>query len=364
MGYPGEVGRQLKYRKQALATLIAFKFTFVALSIALSVSACNSVSQAVSSVKTGTYAPGFILNSVRGGAYNLASLRGQSVLVSFMNTQAKATSAEADPSRAQIPVLKSMQQQYAPQGLTVMIVDAARLTTGNQPSLSDLINFTYDWRLDSIPVLVDEKGQVADLFGVSSVPTTFLIGSDGLIQQRWDGIAASAQIALAIEGGARVLASHATQPSLTSALNTCPQESFPQATFAGVGLARSLSNAIWLVDNGRTWEVSEKFALQWIVIDDANKAGSGKVRLQVTGRYLNSDSFNLIDKEVAVLTEDEAHGLLNQSNQQDSHGPKIYLLPISVALDAPGCLELQAIVTDEGTGNALYTGQTFVSVTS
>src|SRR5215212_9370411 len=70
----------------------------------------------------GGSAPDFDLQAVRSGSYHLADLSGQVILLSFINTQAEATSATADPSRAQIVFLKSMQEQYGANGLIVMIV--------------------------------------------------------------------------------------------------------------------------------------------------------------------------------------------------------------------------------------------------
>jgi peroxiredoxin len=161
----------------------------------LIVSACGSAT----SIGPGTSAPDFTLQAVRGGEYDLQNLLEQPVLLSFINTQATGGSATSDPSRAQIVFLKSMQEQYGSKGLVVLIVDAARLATGKQPSQNQLINFTYDWQLEHIPVLDDPDSAVARSYAVKSTPATFLIGADGIIQQRWDGFASASQLALSID---------------------------------------------------------------------------------------------------------------------------------------------------------------------
>src|SRR5215216_287128 len=100
-------------------------------------------------LEPGRPAPDFDLQAVRGGFYHLADLSGQMVLLSFINTQADTPSVTADPSRAQIVFLKSMQEQYGQKGLVVMIIDAARIATGSYSGTDRLLNFTYDWQLDN-----------------------------------------------------------------------------------------------------------------------------------------------------------------------------------------------------------------------
>lgn len=150
-------------------------------------------------LEPGSSAPGFDMQAVRSGSYSLADLSGQVILLSFINTQADATSATSDPSRAQIVFLKSMQEQYGVKGLIVLIVDATRIATGSDPGMDHLINFTYNWQLDQIPVLEDPDGIAAKAYTVTSTPTTFLIDADGMIEQRWDGFASASELALSIE---------------------------------------------------------------------------------------------------------------------------------------------------------------------
>jgi peroxiredoxin len=168
-----------------------------AMLMALGVSVANATA-GKNPVHAGSQALDFTLEAARGGSYHLEDLQGQAVLISFLNTQARATDTP-DPSRSQIVFLKSMLEQYEVIGLVVLIVDAAHLHTGEQPTLDNLINYTYNWRLDTIPVLIDPDGITARLYGISDTPTTFLIGIDGIIQQRWDGSATAPQLAFAIE---------------------------------------------------------------------------------------------------------------------------------------------------------------------
>jgi peroxiredoxin len=134
----------------------------------------------------------------QGGTFSLPSYRGHPVLLSFLDTQAAATKA-GNPSRAQVVFLKSMERQNQAYGLRIVIVDAADVVGKPEPSLKTLINYTFDQALpSSILVIGDQGGTVARAYGVTTVPTTFLIDQRGVIKQRWDRFAPAAELEFAI----------------------------------------------------------------------------------------------------------------------------------------------------------------------
>jgi hypothetical protein len=148
-------------------------------------------------IEAGVPAPALAGSAVRGGEVSLERLRGHVVLVSFLNSRAEAT-AEGDPSRAQIVFLRSMQTQHERFGLHIIVVDAAELAGAGRPSRRDLVNYTYDWNLDSAIAVLRDDGTLARRFGVEQAPTTFLIGPDGVVGRRWDRLAPAAQLDFAI----------------------------------------------------------------------------------------------------------------------------------------------------------------------
>ena len=148
-------------------------------------------------LEAGMRAPALTGGGVRGGTVDLARLRGHVVLVSFLNSQAEAK-MQGDPSRAEIVFLSSMQRQHERFGLRIIVVDAAELTGAGTPSHDDLVNYTYDWNLDSAIAVLGDDGTVARRFGVEHAPTTFLVGSDGVVRKRWDGFTPAAQLDFAI----------------------------------------------------------------------------------------------------------------------------------------------------------------------
>ncbi|HEU0291783.1 MAG TPA: redoxin domain-containing protein [Anaerolineales bacterium] len=313
-------------------------------------------------LEPGSTAPEFALHAVRGGEYRTADLTGQPILLSFINTQAEASSATADPSRAQIVFLKSMQEQYGPKGLVVWIVDAARIATGKRPSQDHLINFTYDWQLDDIPVLDDTDSSVARSYVVESTPVTFLIGADKVIQQRWDGFASASQLALSIEalvGAPAHRPADTAEGPATLPAATCPNEVQPQAKFAGVGLARPLSEALWVVDGGGSWGTGADFPVQWILIDTRNLTQQAPVHIKVLGQYTEDQQIiTLTDQSMELLATDVANGLLSGNVTP----PTMYSLVTTVLLERPGCMRIWAVVTRDDSTVPLYQGSLDVSV--
>jgi hypothetical protein len=148
-------------------------------------------------IEAGVPSPALAGSAVRGGEVSLERLRNRVVLVSFLNSRAEAT-AEGDPSRAQIVFLRSMQTQHERFGLRVIVVDAAELAGAGRPSRNELVNYTYDWNLDSAIAVLRDDGTLARRFGVEQAPTTFLIGPDGVVRKRWDRFAPAAQLDFAI----------------------------------------------------------------------------------------------------------------------------------------------------------------------
>jgi hypothetical protein len=179
-------------RKLVLA-LVTFAVLLGALALALLLRTEERSTQ----LEVGAHAPELGGKAVRDGEVSLERLRGHVVLVSFLNSRAEAT-PEGEPSRAQIVFLRSMQSQHARFGLRVIVIDAAELAGAGRPSRNDLVNYTYDWNLDPAIAVVPDDGASARRFAVERAPTTFLIGPDGVVRERWDGFAPAARLDLAL----------------------------------------------------------------------------------------------------------------------------------------------------------------------
>jgi hypothetical protein len=116
---------------------------------------------------------------------------GAVTLVSFLATQPDGA---ATPSRSQAVELVSLSSQYAAKGLRVEIVD----DTATPAAQSVLENTVYDWQLGSMPLLADPGHAIAHRYGITTAPTTLLIGRTGAVLARWNGYVLTAVAAQAI----------------------------------------------------------------------------------------------------------------------------------------------------------------------
>lgn len=153
----------------------------------------------VSSVElqAGMPAPDLTLPRAQGGFYHLAAQQGHVVLLSFLVTQPDTL---ATTSRSQAVVLLSMQHQYGPRGVEVVLMDESGRAGQEPPPLSALLNVTYDWDLGSIPLLSDGASHTtARTYGVQQLPTTFLLGVSGQVVSRWNSKVLASQVGLALQ---------------------------------------------------------------------------------------------------------------------------------------------------------------------
>ena len=118
-------------------------------------------------------------------------ISGSVTLVSFLVTQPDDA---ATPSRSQAVELVSLSSQYATKGLHVEIVD----DTATPAAQSVLDNTVYDWQLGSMPLLADPSHALAHRYGITTAPTTLLIGRTGTVLARWNGYVLTAVAAQAI----------------------------------------------------------------------------------------------------------------------------------------------------------------------
>jgi thiol-disulfide isomerase/thioredoxin len=109
--------------------------------------------------------PDFALLDLGGGLQRLSTRRGRIVLINFWATWCA-------PCRAEMPTLEALYQTYKDRGLEILAVSSDRQ---GAPLVLPLM---MQYRL-SFPVLLDPSGEVTRLYGVASLPTTYVLDRAG-----------------------------------------------------------------------------------------------------------------------------------------------------------------------------------------
>jgi peroxiredoxin len=138
----------------------------------------NSGSQAQAAgpaaVGKGSPAPDFTLKKVDGGELQLSSLRGKAVIVDFWDTW-------CPPCRKAMPHLQELSVTYSDD---LVVVGVALGREGEAKVRSFVQNHGITFEM----VMFNNDQKLIDSFGgIQSIPTTFLIDSEGIIREKWVG---------------------------------------------------------------------------------------------------------------------------------------------------------------------------------
>jgi len=131
-------------------------------------------------IPTGQFeAPDFTLKDLKGKDVTLSSLKGKLVFLNFWATW-------CPPCRAEMPSMQTLYEKYEDKGLVILAVNLREDKKTVEKFLKKN-GYTF-------PVVLDSEGAVGGgMYGVSGIPTTYFIGSDGYILGRlvgtreWDG---------------------------------------------------------------------------------------------------------------------------------------------------------------------------------
>ncbi len=116
-------------------------------------------------------APAFSLTDLNGRKLDLADYKGKVVLLDFWATW-------CGPCQIEIPGFVKLQERYRDQGLVVI---GLSLDDGPGP----VREFYQEFRMNYPVALANQE--VAELYGIFGVPTTFLIGRDGRVYSKYTG---------------------------------------------------------------------------------------------------------------------------------------------------------------------------------
>jgi len=132
---------------------------------------------------TGRPAPALPTKALSGRPATLASLRGGTAVVNFFASWCQPCVREA-------PQVERAYQQLA--GRAKMV--AVDWNDGRGSALAFLKRFHW-----TLPVLEDPNGLVGDSYGISGLPTTFVLDANGRIAKRLTGPVTTATILAAVK---------------------------------------------------------------------------------------------------------------------------------------------------------------------
>ncbi len=111
-----------------------------------------------------TAAPDFTLKGRDGKNIKLSELRGQVVMINFW-------ASWCGPCRQEMPLLEQLYQRYKPLGFTILGVNVEEDSSAAEKLLRDIPV--------SFPILFDTSNAVSRLYGVSAMPSTFMVDRNG-----------------------------------------------------------------------------------------------------------------------------------------------------------------------------------------
>jgi cytochrome c biogenesis protein CcmG/thiol:disulfide interchange protein DsbE len=119
--------------------------------------------------RKGFLAPGFTLESNSGAKFSLEDQKGKVLLINFWTSW-------CPPCRAEMPAIQRVYTDYRGDGLVVIGINAT-----DQDELTSVKSFIADKQL-TFPILFDDDGEISRQYNLHSLPTSFFVDQNGIIQ--------------------------------------------------------------------------------------------------------------------------------------------------------------------------------------
>ena len=134
----------------------------------------TTLSDATSQIglQEGNRAPDFTLQTLDGVEMKLSDMLGKLVFLNFWTTW-------CPPCKAEVPHLQEFYEEQKDNNVEVIAVN---LTTSEKKA-DNVGEFVKEYGL-TFPVLLDNKGDVADTYQILTIPTTYVIDTQGIVRKR------------------------------------------------------------------------------------------------------------------------------------------------------------------------------------
>lgn len=130
----------------------------------------SSTAGQIPAPREGFLAPDFSLQTPEGKTVTLSELRGQAVLVNLWATW-------CPPCRAEMPAIQKLYEEYKDQGFVALAVN---MTYQDDPQA--IAPFMQENQL-SFPILLEETGEMARKYELRSLPSSYFINRQGIVQE-------------------------------------------------------------------------------------------------------------------------------------------------------------------------------------
>jgi len=139
----------------------------------------------VSPVVGKTKAPDFTLTDINGNPFSLSDYRGKVVLLDLFGIR-------CPPCISEIEHLKILYNKYLQDQFVIISIGVDPLDTND-----DLRNFAQQYSMEWI--VARDTDQVGDRYGVSAIPTLFIVDTNGYYNNPYVGLTSASKLSLEID---------------------------------------------------------------------------------------------------------------------------------------------------------------------
>lgn len=133
----------------------------------------EAVSGVASGIGLGDQAPSFTLQTLGGEKVSLSDYRGKKIILNFWATW-------CPPCKAEMPHMQSFYKKEAERSNVEIL--AVNLTSEDRGKAA-VTEFAKQYDL-TFPILLDQEGTIGSEYQVATIPTTYVLNTDGTIHQK------------------------------------------------------------------------------------------------------------------------------------------------------------------------------------
>ncbi|WP_342526032.1 redoxin domain-containing protein [Chryseomicrobium sp. FSL W7-1435] len=126
---------------------------------------------AASSIQKGDQAPDFTLTTLEGEEVRLSDYQGKKVILNFWATW-------CPPCKAEMPHMQNFHEAYA-DDVAILAVNL----TDKDSGLDKIQQFVEDYDL-TFTIPLDENGDIGDTYEAITIPTSYILTTEGVVQHK------------------------------------------------------------------------------------------------------------------------------------------------------------------------------------